>query len=60
MFNLGVILGKQLLLLFMVVKRAVVSFGMTMLRAVNVTTLASGLNETDFAIAHPTLIGVCL
>ena len=44
----------------MVVKRAVVSFGMTMLRAVNVTTLASGLNETDFAIAHPTLIGVCL
>ena len=33
---------------------------MTALWAVDVTTLAGCLNETNFAIALPTLISVCL
>jgi len=39
----------------MVVKRAVMSFSMSMLRAVNVTALAFCLDESDFAAAFPAL-----
>lgn len=58
--NLRVILRKQFLLLLVVVVRAVVSFRMTVLWAVDVTTFAGVLNKTYFAVALPTLTSVCL
>ena len=59
-FNLRVILCKKGLLLLEVVELAVMRFGMTMFWAENVATFTWCLNETNFAAAQPTLIGVCL
>ena len=60
MFNLRVILGQLVLLLLVIVETAVMSFGMTVLWAVDVATLAGCLNEANFTVAVPTLTSVCL
>ena len=53
--NDRIVLLKQGFLLKVVVIRAVMSFGVSVLRAVNVTTFAFCLDESDFAATFPAL-----
>jgi len=53
--NDRIVLLEEAFLLKMVVKRAVMSFSVSVLRAVNVTTFAFCLDESDFAAAFPAL-----
>lgn len=55
MCNDRVVLHQQVFLLLKIVERATMRLCMTVLRAVNVTTFAFGLDESDFTIAVPTL-----
>ena len=53
--NDRVVLLQQVFLLKMIVKGAIMSFCVSVLRTVHVTALAFRLDESDFAIAEPTL-----
>ena len=60
MLDLGVELGEALLLLFEVVKGAVVLLGVAMLSTVHKAALAGHLHEANFLVALPALVLVRL
>lgn len=56
----GVLLREFLLLLREVVESAAVALGVTVLRTVDVATLAGQLDEADLLVAIPALVAVSL